>query len=133
MHDGVDINLVALQSIVARFSLVHDVNAIGHLFYLLQIRRDEQHRDVLGGNTAEQLIDVITRRDVHTARRLIHDQHLRRGFKAFGDQDFLLITARERAGRLFRIVELDIKRAAIAFERGAVFGRISPETAVVVG
>lgn len=121
MHDGVDINLVALQSIVVRFSLVHDVNAIYHLFYLLQIRRDEQNRDILGGNTAEQLIDVVTRRDVHTTRWLIHNQHLRRGFKAFGDQDFLLITARKSAGRLFWIVELDIKRAAIAFERGAVF------------
>ncbi|MFP1558864.1 hypothetical protein ACLB1T_27485 [Escherichia coli] len=43
------------------------------------------------GDAAQQLVDIITGRDIHAARRLIDNQCLRRSFQAFGNEDFLLV------------------------------------------
>ncbi len=88
---------------------------------------------MLLGNTANELIDIVACADVDTAGWFIDNQQLWRCLQAFGDQYFLLITARQGAGRLFRVAEFDIQRPAITFKRGVVTQWMGPEPSVIVG
>ena len=69
---------------------MHHIHTICHQFDLFQVGGDKQHSHILCGDAAQQLVDIITGRDIHAARRLIDNQYLRRSFQAFGNEDFLL-------------------------------------------
>src|SRR5690606_24421558 len=85
----------------------HDKDTVRELHHFVEIRGDQQHRDTLAGEIADDRVDVVAGRNVHTARRLVEDQYARLGGKALGQQHFLLVAARKASRRLFRSLALD--------------------------
>ncbi len=51
------------------------------------------------GEAAQELIDLLLGGDVDAARRVVEQDDARLGHQPFGDDDLLLVAARQRAGR----------------------------------
>ena len=56
-------------------------------------------------------VDLVLRRDVDAARRLVEEEDRRAGHQPLGDHDLLLVAAREALGRLLvDRARLDLQR-----------------------
>src|SRR3954452_9187698 len=80
-----------------------------------QVRREEIPGPALGGQRADDLADLIARRDVDAGAGPVEDQQLRVRREPLGDHDLLLVAAgeltRRRAGR--RRLDLQALREAL--------------------
>src|SRR5207302_5061942 len=78
-------------------ALVHHEHADGETEDLEHDRRDEQDRDPLLEQLADQLEDLLIRADVDPPRRLVEEEHTRPARERPREHDLLLIAAGERA------------------------------------
>ena len=76
----------------------HD-DPVGEVEDLLQLGRDQQHADAVGGGRAELAGHVLDGADVEPARRLGGDEHPRVVRQLAGQHDPLLVAARQRPHR----------------------------------
>ena len=77
--------------------LAHDADQdpVGKGHDLGQVRGDHDHRLALVGEAVDEFVDLDDRADVDAARRLVEDDQLRLLDQRLGDDDLLLIAARE--------------------------------------
>ena len=79
---------------------MHDDDAIAHAEQFFHVARDHPDRHAAGGKFVDQRVDFRLGSDVHAARGLVENQHLRPAREPFAENDLLLIAAREQADRL---------------------------------
>ena len=72
-----------------------DEDAIGEREDLLELERDEQDRPALVALLDQATVDELDRADVEPARRLGGDEHARIAVDLAGEDDLLLVAARE--------------------------------------
>ncbi|MCA8966166.1 MAG: hypothetical protein KDC48_14880, partial [Planctomycetes bacterium] len=77
-------------------SLVHHQHPIGEREHLFELGAHEQHGEAGGGQRVEARVDLAARADVDAARRLVEQQHARRGRQPLAEHDLLLVAARQR-------------------------------------
>ena len=73
----------------------HDENAVAHAEHFGQLAGDHQDRHALPNQFAHDGMYFRFRADIDAARRFIEDQHLRVRLQPFGDDDLLLVAARQ--------------------------------------
>ena len=93
-------------------ALLHDEHAVGQAHHLGQFRRDQHHRQALGGQFADEVVDGRLGADVDALGRLVENDHLRPRRQPFGDDDLLLVAARKLAEPLLPVGGLHGEPAA---------------------
>ena len=79
---------------------IHHQNPIRHAEHFRQFARDHQNGKPVLGETRHQGVNFRLGADIDAARRLVHDEDARLGGEPFGEDDFLLIAARQLPRRL---------------------------------
>src|SRR6185295_557513 len=75
-------------------ALRHDVHPVGDLDGLFVVGRGDEHRDALGGEDAERLVDVLASADVDAPGRLDEHEHGALALQPAAQQHLLLVAAR---------------------------------------
>ena len=83
-----------------RAAIAQHIGAVRALDDLLDFRRHHEHREAGPGEFADQSLDLGLGTDVDAARGLVEDQELGVGAKPSGQQDLLLVAARQFPDRL---------------------------------
>ena len=87
------------------------------------LRGDQDNRDALGGDAAQDGVDLRLGADVDAARRLVQDEHARMGDEAAAEKDLLLIAARKRAEPVAELADPGMQTsdlsAHLALDNGA--------------
>src|SRR5262245_7496096 len=96
--DALDVRLGAGQLAADPASMDHH-DAVGQREDLLELVGDQQHGDAPIGGGAQTLADELDRPDVEPAARLRGDEHGRLGGELAGEDDALLVAARQRGER----------------------------------
>ena len=76
-------------------ALVHDEDAVGQGQHLLELERDQQHRLVLRRAPRPAAVDELDGADVEAPRRLRGDEDARVAVDLAGQDDLLLVAARD--------------------------------------
>ena len=84
-------------------ALAHDEHAVGQPEDLGQVGRHDDHAEPLRGEVADDLVDLGLGADVDALGRLVEHQHLGLGRQPAGEQDLLLVAARQRRHRLLPV------------------------------
>ena len=77
---------VSLREFAHDLALLHDEDAVREGEHRLRLCRDHDHRKARVAQAADDLHDVVLRADVHAARRLAQDEHLRRKGQPFRER-----------------------------------------------
>ncbi len=83
-------------------ALVQDEDPVGHREDLGQVARDEDDPEPGGGELGDDPVDLDLGADVDAARRLVEDQDRRLRGQPLGQDDLLLVAARQRRRRAGR-------------------------------
>src|SRR5689334_2139836 len=105
-------------------SLVHDQDPIAHLEHLRQLGRDEDHSHPTRAQRADDFVDLPLGPDVHAARGLVEDQHVDVGLEPLGEDDLLLVAARERPDRRRHVGQPDLQLLDVLLGEPALFARL---------
>ena len=84
-------------------------HAIAHLHDFRQFGGNQEDRLTLGGQLANNPVNLRLGAHVHTAGRLVQNQDLRLRFEPTPKHQLLLIAAGKRVDRLFGCIELHLK------------------------
>ena len=76
-------------------SAAQDHYAVGQAEHLVEIGTDDDHRHAMAGEIGDDVVDRGARADVDAAGRLVENDDFRLAQNALGDDDFLLVAARE--------------------------------------
>src|SRR3954452_21165511 len=104
-------------------SLVHDQDPIAHLEHLRQLGGDEDHSHSPRAQRADDFVDLALGPDVHAARGLVEDQHIDVGLEPFGEDDLLLVAARERPDRRRHVRQPDPQLLDVLLRQAALVAR----------
>ena len=77
----------------------HHQDAIAHRHRLLDLGGDQQDAATVGGEPVDHRVDLQLGGDVDAARRLVEDDDRRAGHQPLGDDDLLLVAARQALDR----------------------------------
>src|SRR5437763_11452117 len=99
-----------------RAPVAHDDDARASLDQLLQLRRDHQHAQALGGQLVDERLDFALRAHVNAARRLVEDEELRVLAEPAREQNLLLVAARKLTNLLLRARSLDAEPTHIILD-----------------
>src|SRR5262245_19307409 len=84
-------------------ALMHDGDAVADADHLLHVAGNHQDCDTGIGEAAQHRVDLVLGADIDPARRLVEDEHARFHRQPFGEDDLLLVAAREASdGRRYR-------------------------------
>ena len=104
-----------------RVPFVHHHNPVSHAQYFFELAGNHNDRNALFRQVVHQLVNLVFRPDVNAAGRVIHNQDLWVRHQPFGDDDLLLIAARQGIRRTSRFGAL-MARLLRLFQRGRRFG-----------
>ncbi len=85
----------------------HVQDAVGVVMHFRDFVGDQQDRQALVGEVADDLVDAGAGADIDAHRRAIEDQKLRFGGQPFGQHHPLLVAARKRRDRILGLADLD--------------------------
>ena len=114
--------VVWIGDLAPQAALVHDQDAVGHPQDFRQFAADHYHGFAAGGQTVDQLVDLVLRAHVDAAGGLVEDHHPGVALEPPGDQELLLVAARELTRALPGIGDLDAQALRVAGEGEAVKG-----------
>ena len=90
-------------------ALVEDDDPVGHREDLGQVARDEDDPEAGRGQLGDDPVDLDLGADVDAAGRLVEDEQPRLGRQPLGQDDLLLVAARQRADHLLDAGHLDVE------------------------
>ena len=102
----------------------HHADAMGEAEQLGQLGRDQEDGEAVGGERANQPVDLGLGADVDALRRLVEDEEARLRRQPAGERDLLLVAAGERAHRRVDRRRADGEVGDEALRLGALGGAI---------
>ncbi len=90
-------------------AVIHDGDTVAAADQLVIVGRIEQDRRALVGELAQQPVELLLGADIDAARRIVEQDDARLGHQPFGDDDLLLVAARQRRDRIARCADLDLQ------------------------
>ena len=108
-------------------TLVEDEDPVGHREDLGQVARDEDDPEARRGQLGDDPVDLDLGADVDAAGRLVEDQQARLRGQPFGEDDLLLVAARQRADHLLDAGHLDVELVGVVARDLALPRRVHEE------
>ena len=99
----------------------HHQDAVRQAYQFSHLGRDQEDRHAVGGKALDEAVDLGLGADVDAAGRLVQDQDLRLAGDPAGEDNLLLVAARQLADRLLQRWRLDAK----AFDKPPDEGALS--------
>ena len=112
--------------------LAEHEDTVHQLDVFVHFRRQHDDRDAFLRQLHEEVVDVVLRADVHSARRIVEEKHLRRSSEPACEDNLLLVTSTQRADVVGRSPERDAEEVDPFAEPALALPRAdNPESCVV--
>ena len=108
-------------------ALVQDEDPVRHREDLGQVARDEDDPEAGRGELGDDPVDLDLGADVDAAGRLVEDEQARLGGQPLGQDDLLLVAARQRADHLLDAGHLDVELLGVVVRDRPLRGRVDQE------